>query len=69
MEALSDRDQEDLELGRFFRKLLHDDQPSTWIDVQAEPGFPWLVIDLRTAPTEQEALLIAKVMADFQGEA
>lgn len=64
MDALSERDQEDLELGRFFRKLLHDDQPSTWIDVQAEPGFPWLVMDLRVAPTEAEAALIARVITN-----
>lgn len=64
MEDVNDRDREDLELGRFFRKLLTDDTSSNYVSIQTDPGFPWLVIDLRMAPTEAEALLIAKVIHD-----
>lgn len=64
MEALSDRDQEDLRLGRIFRKILlsQDQASSNWIDVQDEPGFPWLVLDVHLAPTLEEAQLVRQVI-------
>lgn len=68
MDALTMRDLEDLELGRIFRKLLCDTQPSTYISIQTEPGFPWLVMDLHIAPSQAEAELIAKVLDDHHSK-